>query len=177
MVTTNTSTARPESLDQARRCDVQKNRAIAHGMCNRCAGQYAWGLQIGFTHSRPPCSTCAVILAATPGEARPNGWVNMRLESVGADDTRESPHTYRSRRATPEKYRDSYGSCQCGASWTGYETCHCAGCHQTFLGERAFATHRVAGRCQDPETRGLVKVHRPHFTGWVFPKQRDRLGR
>ncbi len=171
------SITHPETLDQARRWDVQKSRAIAHGLCGKCAGQYAWGLQVGFTHSRPPCDSCAVIVGSTPGGTRPNGWVNMRLGNVGPDDTRELPHAYRSRRVTPEKYIDGYGACQCGSSWTGFETCHCRGCHHTFLGDRAFAAHRVRGHCRAPETRGLVKIHRAHWTGWGWPKQRDRRER
>ena len=168
------SIERPETLEQARRWDVQKSRALAHGLCERCAGQYSWGLQIGFTHSRPPCPSCAVIVAATVGEARPNGWINMRLSDVGSADTTQVPHAHRSRRVTPEKYVEGYGTCQCGTSWTGYEACHCAGCHHTFAGERAFVKHRVRGRCQDPESRGLVKIHRSHWTGWGWPRQRDR---
>src|ERR1700756_4688257 len=97
MIPTSDSTTRPETLDQARRCDIQKSRAIAHGLCDRGPGQYAWGLQVGFTHSRPPCSSCAVILAATPGETRPNGWTNMRLRNLGIDDTGESSRAHASR--------------------------------------------------------------------------------
>ena len=161
----------PETPNQARRWDVQKSRAVAHGLCSRCAGQYAWGLQVGFAHSRPPCSNCAVIVGSTPGETRPNGWVNLRLRNVDTDATGELPHAYRSRRVTPEKYIDGYGACQCGSSWTGFETCHCPGCHQTFLGDRAFAAHRVRGRCRAPETRGLVKLARSHWVGWGWPRQ------
>lgn len=172
----NTAT-RPETLDQAHRCDVQKSRAIARGLCDKCAGQYAWGLQVGFTHSRPPCSSCAVILAATPGETRPNGWVNMRLRNLGTDDTGQLPHAHPARPVTPEKRIEGYGECQCGTFWTGFETCHCAGCHRTFLGERAFAKHRVGGSCRDPRKRGLVEVIQSRWKGWGFPAQRDRLKR
>jgi hypothetical protein len=168
---------RPETIDQAKRWDVQKSRAIAHGLCEKCAGQYCWGLQIGFIHSRPPCCECAAIIAVTSGEARPNGWVNMRFTDVGTDDTREAPRAYRSRHTTPEKYLHGYGTCHCGTAWSGYAVAHCAGCHCTFADERAFATHRVRGRCQDPEARGLVKIARAHWVGWGWPKQRDRLER
>ena len=73
--------------------------------------------------------------------------------------------------------RHGYARCQCGEAWTGHDACHCAGCHHTFTGERAFAAHRIRGRCQAPESRGLVKIHRTHWTGWGWPKQRDRLDR
>jgi hypothetical protein len=157
------------------RWDVQKSRAIARGLCERCAGQYAWGLQIGFTYSHPPCGKCAVIIASAIGELRPNGWRNMRLSDVGTNDTRERSRAHRSRNTTPEKYTHGYGQCSgCGASWTGYTTAHCAGCHATFIDERTFATHRIRGRCRDPETRGLVKITRAHWIGWGWPAQRDR---
>lgn len=49
---------------------------------------------------------------------------------------------------------------------------------QVHIGRRSFITaaHRVRGRCKDPESRGLVKVHRMHFIGWGWPRQRDRIG-
>jgi hypothetical protein len=168
---------RPETIDQARRWDVVKARAIAFGMCNRCAAQYAWGLQIGFARSHPPCGSCALLIGPVIGEARPNGWKNLHLENVGPAGTGKCPHAYRSRNATPEKYAPGYGTCQCGAFWSGFEVCHCAGCHQTFTTERAFAQHRIRSRCQDPATRGLVKITRAHWVGWGWPAQRDRLER
>lgn len=100
---------RPETIEQARRWDVQKSRALAHGLCDRCAAQYAWGSQIGFTHSRPPCSSCALIVDAAIGEVRTNGWRNMRLRDVGTDDTRKGRRAHRSRTVTPEKYVHGYG--------------------------------------------------------------------
>jgi hypothetical protein len=166
---------RPETLYQAQWWDVQKSRAIAHGLCEECAAQYAWGLQLGFTRSHPPCPRCAAIVAVTSGIVRPNGWRNMRLRNVATDDTREPSHAYRSRNTTPEKYLHGYGQCGgCGASWTGYTVCHCSGCHHTFADERTFAAHRIRRRCQDPESRGLVKITRAHWVGWGWPAQRDR---
>lgn len=51
----------------------------------------------------------------------------------------------------------SRGSCHCGATWRqrGNATGHCAACHRTFHGERAFARHfRHTGdappECIDP---------------------------
>ena len=172
------ASARPETIEQARRWDVQKSRALAFGLCDRCAAQFAWGLQIGFAKSRPPCASCAQILAVAVGERRPNGWTNVRLENVGTDDTRYRSDAYRSRNTTPAKYREGYGTCLgCEAFWTGFSTCHCSGCHTTYIDERAFSRHRVRGRCHDPESRGLVKITRAHWTGWGWPKQRDRFER
>jgi hypothetical protein len=168
---------RPETIDQAKRCDVQKSRAKAHGLCDRCAGQYAWGLQTGFANSRPPCSTCAVIVDATPGEARPNGWTNMRLRNVEGVDTEDVPHAHASRLREPAMGRHGYARCQCGTSWTGFDVCHCAGCHHTFTCERAFARHRLAGNCCRPERRGLVEIGRVFFKAWGFPAERDRKER
>jgi len=161
---------RTETLSQAQRFDVQRSRAAGAGLCDVCAAQYAWGLQIGFSHSRPPCSKCAVIVGATVGEVRLNGWRNMRLRNIGTADTGERPHSHQSRAVTPEKYAHGYGQCiRCGASWTGYETCHCSGCHHTFAGESAFIQHRLRGRCQEPQTRGLIKITRAHWVGWGWP--------
>jgi hypothetical protein len=172
-----TAIERPETIDQAERWDVQKSRALSFGLCEVCAAQYAWGLQTGFTRSHPPCAKCSIIIGAAIGGARPNGWRNMRLETVRPTDTRECPHAHRSRNTTPEKYIEGYGTCRCGAFWTGFTTCHCSGCHHTFTNERAFAAHRIRGRCQDPEARGLVKITRAHWVGWGWPAQRDRLER
>jgi hypothetical protein len=161
---------RTETLHQAQRWDVQCARARSVGLCDRCSAQYAWGLQLGFALSHPPCSACATILAAADGEARLNGWRNLRLTSVAPDDTRETPHAHRSRNATPEKYLHGYGQCAgCGASWTGYTVCHCCSCHLTFTSESAFNAHRARGRCCDPQSRGLIKVRRPHWVGWGWP--------
>jgi hypothetical protein len=166
---------RPETLDQARRWDVQRARAAAAGLCDRCASQYASGLALGFSLSHPPCIECAEILAVSSGDTRPNGWRNLRLTTVAPRDIRESPHAHRSRNTTPAKYVHGYGQCGgCGASWTGYTTCHCAGCHHTFADDRTFATHRVRGGCHDPQARGLVKITRAHWVGWGWPAQRDR---
>ncbi len=166
---------RPETIDQARRWDAQRSRAIAFGLCDRCAAQYAWGLQIGFAHSHPPCDHCAQVLGRVVGEARPNGWTNLRLAEVGSFPAGDLPRAHRSRSATPEKYREGFGTCGCRACWTGFATCHCSGCHHTLTAESAFAQHRLRGRCQDPEARGLVKVTRTHWTGWGQPTQRDRF--
>jgi hypothetical protein len=158
---------RPETLDQTRRWDVQKSRALAHGLCDRCSASYAWGLQIGFAHSNPPCDRCAAIVAATTGVTRPNGWRNMRLKNVATGDTAQAPYAHRSRNTTPEKYLHGYGLCGgCGASWTGYTVCHCCSCHLSFTSESAFVAHRHRGRCRDPQTRGLIKVRRAHWVGW-----------
>jgi len=47
------------------------------GLCEACASQYAWGCQIGFNLSKPPCRECQPIVDATPTRERPNGWRTM----------------------------------------------------------------------------------------------------
>lgn len=65
----------PESLYQARTWDNIKNQVMAVGLCEKCAVQYAWGVQIGFTDSRPPCEVCARrVVAEYGGRERPHGW-------------------------------------------------------------------------------------------------------
>jgi hypothetical protein len=34
----------------------------------------------------------------------------------------------------------------------------------------------VRHQCQDPATRGLVKIHRAHWTGWAWPTATDPDG-
>lgn len=43
----------------------------------------------------------------------------------------------------------------CGRSWVqrGNRSGHCAGCHETFYGLRAFDGHRQDGACLDPTTK------------------------
>lgn len=61
-----------------------------------------------------------------------------------------------------------YGSCRCGAKWTGYSTSHCSasGCHQTFTSISTFDRHRSDGQCHDPAERGLVHVTKRYWSGW-----------
>lgn len=40
----------------------------------------------------------------------------------------------------------------CDARWGGYNTAHCAGCHETFTGIGGFEKHRFRGACLDPAT-------------------------
>lgn len=67
------ATARPETLGQARRWDRVKARYVGHGLCHSCASQAAWGHQGGFSTVRPPCRTCAVIVASFT-VAKVNRW-------------------------------------------------------------------------------------------------------
>ena len=45
---------------------------------------------------------------------------------------------------------------KCGCSFGSLRWCHCATCHETFGGETAFDSHRVAGECQPPGESGLT---------------------
>jgi hypothetical protein len=161
--------ARAETIRQAARWDVQKSRALAFGLCNRCAAQYAWGLSDGFAIVHPPCRSCAGVAEAAIGAAKPNRWRVLwvlpgTLPSSLTGKRSGGPQT---RPRDPAMGRDGHGSCRvCGDHWSGWLTCHCTGCCRTFAEIRAFDQHRVRGHCQDPETRGLVKVHRAHWVGW-----------
>jgi len=48
----------PENIEQARYWQLIKNRYQAAGLCNGCAGQAAYGHQLGFTRVQDPCSAC-----------------------------------------------------------------------------------------------------------------------
>jgi hypothetical protein len=50
--------------------------------------------------------------------------------------------------------------CSAGHTWRGEDTCHCAGCHQTFADAELFAAHRRPTRtrslCKRPGELGLA---------------------
>lgn len=94
-----------------------------------------------------------------------------RSKPLRHDDSADSPKGADSSRVKPVTHVSGYGSCRCGAEWTGYRTCHCAakGCHQTFTCISAFDAHRRHGQCLDPAGAGLVPVTKPHWTGWGWP--------
>jgi hypothetical protein len=160
--------ARPETLRQAQRWDIEANRAEDLGLCRRCAGQYAWGVQIGFGLSRPPCPTCADVVDMLGGQERPNGWRVLPRKPLGTC-TRNRPRGYGSGNRTPLRGIESYAQCRrCGEQWTGYATCHCSACHITVTDISAFDKHRHRGRCLDPEAAGLTKIRRAQWTGWAL---------
>jgi hypothetical protein len=78
--------ARPETISQARTWDTVKHKAMHAGLCEACASQYAWGCQIGFSLSKPPCPNCQPVVDATPTRERPNGWRTMHSQGAIADD-------------------------------------------------------------------------------------------
>lgn len=51
----------PETVVQAVVWQTVKNRYLAAGLCDGCAGQAAWGHQalVGFRAVHPPCQRCA----------------------------------------------------------------------------------------------------------------------
>jgi hypothetical protein len=171
---------RPETIRQAKRWDVAANKAERLGLCRKCAGQHAWGLQIGFGLSHPPCPTCAAVVDAIGGEERPNGWRVLPTKAP-APGTRNRPGGPETPIWDPLTGIDGYARCRrCGDCWTGCLACHCSadGCHVTFINAEAFDTHRRYDKrrkrrvCLDPETAGLIKIHRTHFVGWGFPPDR-----
>ena len=60
------------------------------------------------------------------------------------------------------------GCSGCGTRWSGLNTCHCGGCHETFTSVGAFDRHRRGGKCLDPAEIGLVPANKP-WTGWSWP--------
>lgn len=61
----------------------------------------------------------------------------------------------------------------CGTHWSGSWTAHCARCHLTTTGLRAFEAHQriVDGilHCLSPDMAGLVPLQRPSGTVWSRP--------
>ena len=69
---------RTETMRQARTWDMVKTKYVAAGLCHKCAAQAAWGHQLGFGFRstrnwpdedrgiKPPCETCAPIVATFP---------------------------------------------------------------------------------------------------------------
>ena len=176
MITPNTpatKAARCETIHQAKRWDINKNKAAQLGLCDPCAAQYAWGLIDGFSTVHPPCPDCSEIVATAIGAVKPNGWrVLPRIPRH--TDTGNRSGAPGSRHMTPGMGVDGYGSCLvCGDHWSGFAVCHCSGCHHTFTDLGAFDQHRVGTHarrsCADPATVGLIKITRPHWTGWGHP--------
>jgi hypothetical protein len=64
---------RPETLGQARTWDSNANAWEDFGLCRACAGQAAWGAQLGFAEVHPPCPDCAPKIAHLP-TLKPNEW-------------------------------------------------------------------------------------------------------
>jgi len=52
---------RPETVRQAQAWTNLKNHYLAAGLCEGCAGQAAYGHQLGFRLAHDPCDACAGI--------------------------------------------------------------------------------------------------------------------
>jgi hypothetical protein len=170
--------AQPETLRQAERWDLVRNQAGRLGLCDRCAPQYADGVAVGFSTVRPPCPTCAEIVDTIGGAAKPSGW-RVLPRTPGHSDTRNRSGGPQTRISDPAKGIDGWGQCaRCGSVWTGFSAAHCSACHQTFAGIDAFDAHRVGTHakrsCADPATVGLIKIRRPHWTGWGHPASKSQ---
>lgn len=57
---------RVETLRQAQTFDYNKNHYVKLGLCSPCAAQAAWGHQLGFSKSKPPCQECRPLVACFP---------------------------------------------------------------------------------------------------------------
>lgn len=64
---------RDETLRQATTFEAMRRRYIRLGLCSRCAAQAAFGHQLGFSRSKPPCHECLPIVNKFP-TAKPNQW-------------------------------------------------------------------------------------------------------
>jgi hypothetical protein len=53
---------RPETLRQAQTWEAVKTHYLNAGLCNPCAGQAAYGHQLGFTRIKNPCKPCQKII-------------------------------------------------------------------------------------------------------------------
>ena len=90
----------------------------------------------------------------------------MTSPVVGHQTTTES----RSNRPTVTNRRPRW-AIRCGGCdnwWTGLNSAHCSGCHQTFTGVGGFDMHRRRGKCLDPADIGLVPADKP-WPGWSRP--------
>jgi hypothetical protein len=63
----------------------------------------------------------------------------------------------------------------CSKRWTGFNTSHCLGCHETFTTVSNFDTHfDRRGRCADPAEAGLQPSSRA-YPCWSTPPPPEGL--
>lgn len=62
-----------ETPRQARTFSTVKGHYLTLGLCSPCAAQAAFGHQLGFSRSKPPCNSCRAIIASFPVE-EPGPW-------------------------------------------------------------------------------------------------------
>jgi hypothetical protein len=60
---------RPETLRQARLSDAAASFYRRAGLCDRCAGQAAWGHATSFSEVLPPCQECHPLVQSFPNAA------------------------------------------------------------------------------------------------------------
>lgn len=58
-----------ESFRQAKTWETVTRRYQREGLCRGCAGQAAYGHQLGFSRVNPPCGECAPIVDGFPCHA------------------------------------------------------------------------------------------------------------
>lgn len=82
-------------------------------------------------------------------------------------------------RSQPVNRQQPHSCNGCDNRWGGYNTSHCAACHQTFTGLTAFDKHRDGDHargtrgCMPPAAVGLVDASRD-YPCWGFPGDPDR---
>jgi hypothetical protein len=69
-----------ENIAQAQYWQSIKNKYLAAGLCNGCAGQAAYGHQLGFSRVHDPCSACRGIQVPVSLTYRHGGWGQLWLD-------------------------------------------------------------------------------------------------
>jgi hypothetical protein len=85
-----------ETLCQARTWEVVKLRYIDVGLCERCAAQAAWGHQTqagGWHGLRPPCASCAPVVAAFGLPKTNDDWRKLDSPAHRKRQSIQIPHT------------------------------------------------------------------------------------
>lgn len=59
----------PETKRQAQSWEVTANLYEADGLCRGCAGQAAYGHQVGFSRIKEPCEACRPVVSGFPFSA------------------------------------------------------------------------------------------------------------
>lgn len=80
---------RPETIRQALTWENLKNHYVDAGLCNGCAGQAAYGHQLGFTRIKDPCTACRSVvlpdkLVNRHGD-RGQKWLALHFSGVTAE--------------------------------------------------------------------------------------------
>lgn len=157
------SRAAPETASEAAEYDKRVSRYRRAGFCDACAGQAAWGGQLGFSNVRPPCPTCTGLTPPAGTGVRAAAWAGEPTADTTPTDHPQRP---------PSNPTGGCGGCD--QRWTGMAPCHCSACHLTWSGITLFDRHRRGGACLTPDeviTQGQELIHRDGI--WRQPEMSD----